>query len=60
MVRVERRQIEITLRGKPVAMVIPIEKLPVGQETSHEWDTLDRLTAETGARWPEVFLLRRR
>ncbi len=53
VVREDGRQVEITLRGKPVAMLIPIERPSAAEETSNEWENLDRLAAEIGARWPE-------
>jgi prevent-host-death family protein len=52
-VREEGRQVEITLRGKPVALLIPIEGAIGEAEISSQWANLDRLAAEIGARWPE-------
>lgn len=49
----EGRQIEITHRGKPVALLIPAERKPVAQEAADEWARLDHLAAEIEARWPE-------
>jgi len=52
IVREDGRQVEITLRGKPVAMIIPIERSVETGQTPNEWANLDRLAAEIGARWP--------
>jgi len=52
IVREEGRQIEITLRGKPVALIIPIKPPAEREAPPNEWANLDRLAAEIGARWP--------
>ena len=52
MVREDGRQVEITLRGKPVAMIIPIERPREEEQAARAWDNLDRLSVEIGARWP--------
>lgn len=51
-VREDGRQVEITLRGKPVAMLIPVKPAQTNAEAQSAWATLDRLAAEIGARWP--------
>jgi prevent-host-death family protein len=53
MVSEEGRQVEITLRGKPVARLIPIEPETSTPESAQRWANLDRLAAEIGGRWPE-------
>jgi prevent-host-death family protein len=52
-VREDGSQVEITLRGKPVALLIPVEHTPAIGGTSLDWDNLDHLAAEIGARWPD-------
>ncbi|GAB4580812.1 MAG: hypothetical protein Fur0022_35540 [Anaerolineales bacterium] len=52
IVREDGLQIEITYRGKPVALLIPVEHAPAKLEDENEWARLDRLTAEIEARWP--------
>jgi prevent-host-death family protein len=52
MVREEGREVQITYRGKPVALLIPIEHGSAEEEKSNGWARLDRLAAEIGARWP--------
>lgn len=51
-VREDGRQVEITLRGKPVAMIIPIEQHVRDEVVTTRWSNLDQLSAEIGARWP--------
>jgi prevent-host-death family protein len=53
MVREEGREVQITYRGKPVALLIPVERASIEEGKSNGWATLDRLAAEIGARWPE-------
>jgi prevent-host-death family protein len=53
LVQEEGRQIAITRRGKPVALLIPAERSPARQEEADEWLKLDHLAAEIEARWPE-------
>ena len=52
IVREDGRQVEITLRGVPVAMIIPIERPSDTNEAAIEWAKLDTLAAEISARWP--------
>ena len=54
MVREDGRKVEITYRGKPVALLIPVEASPASkaQEEGEAWANLDRLAAEIEARWP--------
>ncbi len=49
----EGRPVEITLRGKPVARLIPIEPGIATPESAQRWANLDRLAVEIGARWPQ-------
>ena len=49
----EGRPVEITLRGKPVARLIPIAPEISTPESAQRWANLDRLAAEIGAHWPE-------
>jgi len=53
IVREDGRQVEITLRGKPVAMIIPIDNHKDPKEAAAAWTKLDALAAEISARWPE-------
>ena len=53
IVREDGRQVKITYRGKPVALLIPVESPSAPDETENEWANLDRLAAEIKARWPE-------
>jgi prevent-host-death family protein len=52
MVREEGREVQITYRGKPVALLIPVEHGSAEESDTNGWSTLDRLAAEIGARWP--------
>jgi prevent-host-death family protein len=52
MVREDGRKVEITYRGKPVALLIPIETVSKAQEEGEAWAKLDRLAAEIEVRWP--------
>lgn len=52
MVREEGREVQITYRGKPVALLIPVEHVSADEGKSNGWATLDRLAVEIGARWP--------
>jgi prevent-host-death family protein len=46
-------QVQVTYRGKVVALLIPAEPRRKRTETTQAWAELDRLAAEIGARWPE-------
>jgi prevent-host-death family protein len=52
-VREEGQEVQITYRGKPVALLIPVERASTEEGKANCWATLDRLAAEIGARWPE-------
>ena len=47
-------EVEITRRGRVVAWLIPAPpERPRRAASAAAWATLDRLTAEIGARWPK-------
>jgi prevent-host-death family protein len=52
-VREERTAIDITVRGRIVARIVPVEQQApeVADETS-VWSDIDTLAAEIGERWP--------
>lgn len=52
-VREERAEYIVTLRGKPVAMIVPFEETPGETVRSHEvfWDEMDALADELAATW---------
>jgi prevent-host-death family protein len=52
-VREEGRKIEITYRGKPVALLVPVEPTVPTIEVPDDWVRLDHIAAEIGARWPQ-------
>src|SRR6476469_7077978 len=53
-VRERREPIEITLRGRVVARLVPAEgPRPVGQDAAAVWSDMDQLAAEISARWPK-------
>ena len=51
LVREEQREIQITYRGKLVALLVPVERATVEDQTA-AWTNLDALAAEIGASWP--------
>ena len=51
-VREEGRQVEVTLHGKPVARIIPIQRPPDDGDDAEAWAKLDHLAAEINAWWP--------
>ncbi len=53
MVREEGRDVEITYRGKPVALIIPVNRKTAVLRESSDWTHLDQLAVKIGARWPE-------
>ncbi len=53
-VRLKGATVQITFRGKVVALLIPVrETEPSPQESSAVWTDLDRLADEIGTRWPQ-------
>ena len=48
LVREEQREIQITYRGKLVALLVPVERATVEDQTA-AWTNLDALAAEIGA-----------
>jgi len=52
MVREDGRKVEITYRGKPVALLVPVQRSPTAQEEGDEWVKLDRLALEIETYWP--------
>ncbi len=52
MVRESGSEIQITYRGKVVALLIPV--VPSNrQDEAQAWAEIDHLAAEIGARWPK-------
>ena len=43
---------QITYRGKVVALLIPARRTETGEGAGQAWMELDHLAAEIGARWP--------
>jgi prevent-host-death family protein len=52
LVREEGKELQITYRGKVVALIVPVAR-PKQAESEAAWASLDALAAEIGARWPE-------
>ena len=50
-VREDGSEIQVTYRGKVVALLIPVSR-PLSSEDNHAWVDIDHLAAEIGARWP--------
>lgn len=53
-VREERAEYVVTLRGKPVAMIVPFEEAPEPRTLSHEqfWAEMDELIHQMEAETP--------
>jgi prevent-host-death family protein len=52
-VREKGQPVEVTIRGRPVARLVPIEPVrSTPGELSAVWADLDHVAAEIGARWP--------
>jgi prevent-host-death family protein len=47
-------QIQVTHRGKVVAILVPVESKRDAIAERRAWDNLDSLAAEIGARWPKA------
>ena len=52
LVRETGSQVQVTYRGKVVALLIPVERSREPEQEAQAWMELDRLAAEIGARWP--------
>lgn len=52
LVREQGGEVQITYRGKVVALLIPAKRAETGEEAGRAWMGLDNLAAEIGARWP--------
>ena len=52
LVRETGSQVQVTYRGKVVALLIPVERSREPEQEAQAWLELDRLAAEIGARWP--------
>ena len=52
LVREQGSEVQITYRGKVVALLIPARRVEPGEGEGRAWMELDHLTAEIGARWP--------
>ena len=53
-VREEGETIQVTHRGQPVALLVPVTPPePVSDEENDPWTELERLAAEISAEWPE-------
>jgi prevent-host-death family protein len=52
LVREEGSQVQVTYRGKVVAMLTPVGRPNRQDESNLAWAELDQLAAEIGARWP--------
>ncbi len=50
MVRENGSEIQVTYRGKVVALLVPVERV-AGQEEDAAWVEIDNLAAQIGSRW---------
>jgi antitoxin (DNA-binding transcriptional repressor) of toxin-antitoxin stability system len=46
-------RVQITHRGKVVAILVPVRPKSDPNAERHAWNSLDSLAAEIGASWPE-------
>jgi len=53
LVRETGKQVQVTHRGRVVALLVPVESTADSNAEKHAWDDLDSLAAEIGARWPK-------
>ena len=53
MVRETGSQVQVTHRGRIVALVIPVTPVLEKKKKERAWARLDELAAEVGVRWPE-------
>ena len=47
-------RVQVTHRGKVVAILVPVESKADPNAEGPVWDSLDSLAAEIGARWPKT------
>jgi prevent-host-death family protein len=52
MVRETGREVQITHRGKVIALIVPANRAANAQEESRAWEELDQVAGEISARWP--------
>lgn len=52
-VRETGAEVQVTHRGKVVALLVPIAPPKHKEVENRSWDNLDALAAEIGAHWPE-------
>ncbi len=53
LVRETGSQVQVTHRGKVVAILIPVAASMSKENEKRSWANLDALAAEVGARWPK-------
>ncbi len=53
LVRETGSQVQVTHRGKIVALLVPVAPLKNKEGEKRSWANLDELAAEIGARWPK-------
>lgn len=53
MVRETGGEVQVTHRGKVVALLIPVAPARSKNDEARAWADLDNLSAEIGARWPK-------
>ncbi len=53
LVRENGSEIQITRRGKVVALIIPARPVASEEEQARAWADLDQLAVQIGKRWPE-------
>ena len=52
MVRETGREVQITYRGKVIALIVPAHRAASALEESRAWKELDQVAEEISARWP--------
>lgn len=53
LIRETGSEVQVTHRGKVVALLIPAAPLKLKGKEKRAWANLDTLAAEIGARWPK-------
>ena len=53
LVRETGSEVQVTYRGKVVALLIPVTPSQSKNREKHSWANLDTLAAEISARWPK-------
>lgn len=53
LVRETGSEVQVTHRGKVVALLVPVVSAKSQPSDHHSWANLDILAAEIGARWPK-------